>query len=71
MVLMIPSRVIDVSIKPGAMHSRQYYQRKREQNKVHTQALLAVARKQVDVVWALIRDNRIFTPESPGRSLAA
>mgnify|MGYP006911488404 FL=1 len=51
--------------------SRQYYQRKREQNKVHTQALLAVARKQVDVVWALIRDNRIFTPESPGRSLAA
>ncbi|MBY6687484.1 IS110 family transposase [Rhodococcus sp. BP-149] len=51
--------------------SREYYQHKRDQNKVHTQALLAVARKQVDVVWALIRDDRVFTPAAPGRLRAA
>lgn len=51
--------------------SRRYYQHKREQNKVHTQALLAVARKQVDVLWALIRDDRVFTLVAPGPHHAA
>jgi hypothetical protein len=32
---------------------------------IHTQALLALARRLVDVLWALLRDNRKFTPTAP------
>jgi transposase len=45
--------------------SRAFYQRKRGEGKRHPQALLALARRLVDLVWALIRDNRIFTTEAP------
>lgn len=45
--------------------SRVYYERKRAEKRAHTQALLAVARKHVDVTWALIRDDREFTPAPP------
>lgn len=51
--------------------SRVYYERKRAEKRAHTQALLAVARKQADVVWALIRDDREFTPTPPGIALLA
>jgi transposase len=34
-------------------------------NRIHTQALLALARRLVDVLWALLRDNRRFTPAAP------
>ena len=52
------------SIKPNGP-SRDFYQRKRSQNRIHTQALLALARRLVDVLWALLRDNRTFTPAAP------
>ncbi|MBE3016350.1 IS110 family transposase, partial [Microbispora sp. NEAU-D428] len=42
--------------------SKAFYQRKRAENKIHTQALLALARRLVDVLWALLRDNRVFSP---------
>ncbi|GLW06736.1 hypothetical protein Misp01_18660 [Microtetraspora sp. NBRC 13810] len=45
--------------------SRAFYQRKRDENKLHTQALLALARRLVDVLWALLRDNRVFSPVPP------
>jgi transposase len=45
--------------------SRTFYQRKREERLIHTQALLALARRLVDVLWALLRDNRTFTPVPP------
>ena len=45
--------------------SRAYYQRKRAEGKRHVQALIAFARRLVDLVWALIRDNRCFTTEAP------
>jgi len=45
--------------------SRAFYQRKRGENRIHTQALLALARRLVDVLWALLRDNRRFTPAAP------
>lgn len=45
--------------------SRTFYQRKRDENRIHTQALLALARRLVDVLWALLRDNRRFTPAAP------
>lgn len=46
--------------------SRAYYDRKRAEKRVHTRALLAVARKHVDVLWALLRDGREFTLHAPG-----
>ena len=45
--------------------SRQFYDRKRGERLIHTQALLALARRLVDVLWALLRDGREFTPEIP------
>jgi transposase len=42
--------------------SRQFYDRKRAERLIHSQALLALARRLVDVLWALLRDGREFTP---------
>ena len=44
--------------------SRTFYQRKRAEGKHHIQALIALARRLVDVLWALLRDNRPFTTTS-------
>jgi hypothetical protein len=41
--------------------SRTYYQCKRGERRIHTQAVLALARL-VGVLWALLRDNRNRTP---------
>ncbi|MBF6229615.1 IS110 family transposase [Nocardia abscessus] len=53
--------------------SRTFYQRKRTERQVHTQALLALARRLVDVLWALLRDNRPFgiNPPNVGELTAA
>ena len=51
--------------------SRAFYQRKRSENRVHTQALIALARRLVDVLWALLRDNRAFTTAPPTLASAA
>jgi transposase len=45
--------------------SRQFYDRKRAERLIHSQALLALARRLVDVLWALLRDGREFSPHSP------
>jgi transposase len=45
--------------------NRDYYQRKRAEGRKHQQALIALARRRVDVLWALLRDNRLFQPEPP------
>jgi transposase len=45
--------------------SRIFYDRKRSERLVHTQALLALARRLVDVLWALLRDGRTFTTTAP------
>ncbi len=45
--------------------SRTFYQRKRAERLIHTQALLALARRLVDVLWALLRDNRPFDTKPP------
>ncbi|MFC5220706.1 IS110 family transposase [Streptomyces coerulescens] len=46
--------------------SRQFYDRKRAEGKRHTQAVLALARRRVNVLWALLRDGRCYelTPPS-------
>ena len=51
--------------------SRAFYERKRNEGKSHKQAILALARHRLDVLWALIRDQRAFTVEPPQRGLAA
>jgi transposase len=45
--------------------SRIYYDRKRTERKGHNQALIALARRLVDVLWVLLRDNRVFEPTPP------
>jgi transposase len=51
--------------------SRRFYERKRGERLIHTQALLALARRLVDVLWALLRDGREFTPDKPPAIAAA
>lgn len=51
--------------------SRVFYLRKRGEGKGHTQALIALARRLVDVVWALLRDGREFHPSPSGTAAAA
>lgn len=50
-------------MRPGP--SRDYYLRKRAEGLHHTQALLALARRRVDVLWAMLRDKRLFTSVPP------
>jgi transposase len=49
--------------------SRTFYDRKRGERLIHTQALLALARRLVDVLWALLRDGRTFTPTAPQQTI--
>lgn len=50
--------------------SRRFYERKRAEGKRHTQAVLALARRRVNVLWALLRDGRCYE-FSPPNALAA
>jgi transposase len=45
--------------------SRTFYDRKRAERQRHTKATIALARRLVDVLWALLRDNRLFTADPP------
>jgi transposase len=46
-------------------HSRAYYQRKRNQGKRSIPATICLARRRTNVLYALIRDNRTWQPDSP------
>ncbi|MFC9916768.1 IS110 family transposase [Streptomyces sp. NPDC127197] len=50
--------------------SRRFYDRKRAEGKRHTQAVLALARRRVNVLWALLRDGRCYE-HTPPIALAA
>jgi transposase len=45
--------------------SKQFYERKRAEGKRHNQAVLALARRRVNVLWALIRDQHVYQPSQP------
>jgi transposase len=45
--------------------SRRFYDRKRNEGKRHTQAVLALARRRVNVLWALLRDGRVYQLTPP------
>ncbi|GAB3286575.1 IS110-like element ISEc20 family transposase [Kineosporia babensis] len=42
--------------------SRAYYDRKRSERKSHKQALMALARRRCDVLFAMTRDHALYTP---------
>ncbi len=44
--------------------SRAFYDRKRREGKRHTQAVIALARRRVNVLWAMLRDGTMFEAES-------
>ncbi|MGA4792446.1 IS110 family transposase [Nocardia sp. AB354] len=51
--------------------SRRFYDRKRSERLIHPQAVMALARRLVDVLWALLRDGREFVLERVGSDAAA
>lgn len=50
--------------------SKAYYDRKRNEGKSHKQALLALARRRVNVLWAMIRDGEYYQPAQPAAATA-
>ncbi len=44
--------------------SRAFYDRKRTEGKRHIQALIALARRRVNVIWAMLRDGTTFKTRS-------
>lgn len=46
-------------------NSKRFYDRKRAEGKSHVQAVLALARRRVNVLWALIRDKRRYQVAPP------
>lgn len=51
--------------------NRDYYLKKRANGANHTQAVIALARRRIDVLWALIRENRTWTAAPPSLTQAA
>jgi transposase len=51
--------------------SRTYYDRKRAEGKSHKQALLALARRRINVIWAMLRDHTSYQEPPVHRPLAA
>lgn len=45
--------------------NRDFYLKKRGEGCKHIQAVIALARRRISVLWALLRDNRVFTPAPP------
>ena len=56
------SALVSIRCDPN---SRKFYDRKRAEGKRHIQAVLALARRRVNVLWALIRDGRCYHVTPP------
>ncbi|MFF5014662.1 IS110 family transposase [Streptomyces sp. NPDC001165] len=50
--------------------NRDFYLKKRSEGCKHVQAVIALARRRVSILWALLRDNRVFTPALPATQAA-
>ncbi len=51
--------------------NRDFYLKKRGEGCKHVQAIIALARRRTSVLWALLRDNRVFTSSAPETPPAA
>jgi transposase len=49
----------------GSGASRAFYERKRKEGKAHKQAVMALARRRVNVLWAMLRDGRAYEEQAP------
>ena len=47
--------------------SEAFYRKKRAEGKGHHQAVIALARRRVDVLWAMLRDGETYS-EQPSRA---
>ena len=45
--------------------SRAFYARKRREGKRHHQALIALTRRRIDVLWAMLHTRQPFQPNYP------
>lgn len=67
-------RACFLAAQVAALHcpvSKTYYERKRSEGKNHKQAVLALARRRINVIWALLRDGKTFEAHHPGAAQAA
>ncbi|MGH6913489.1 MAG: IS110 family transposase [Geminicoccales bacterium] len=46
----------------GDPQSRAYYDRKRTEGKSHDQAVIALARRRINVLWAMLHNRQAFVP---------
>lgn len=45
--------------------SRTYYDRKRAEGKKHNAALICLAQRRCDVIFAMLRDKTLYQPPTP------
>ncbi len=62
------SALISIQRSPA---SKAFYDRKRAEGKRHSQAVLALARRRVNVLWAMLRDGQLYEERPPLSALAA
>ncbi|MDQ8707099.1 IS110 family transposase [Streptomyces sp. LHD-70] len=66
-------RVFYMSAQTSMMRdgpNRDFYLKKRSEGCKHVQAVIALARRRASVLWALLRDGRLFTPTPPATQTA-
>jgi transposase len=51
------------AVTTGDPRSRAFYDRKRREGKHHTQALIALARRRVTVIWTMLQRREAFDPD--------
>lgn len=51
--------------------SRAFYDRKRAEGKSHKQALIALARRRINVIWAMLRDHTHYQEPQPANTVLA
>jgi Transposase IS116/IS110/IS902 family len=51
-------------------YAKAYYDRKRSEGKRAIPAVVCLARRRTNVLWALLRDNRPWQPQPPGTPAA-
>lgn len=61
------SALISIRCSP---ESRRFYDRKRGEGKRHIQAVMALARRRVNALWALLRDDRCYEQVPPAAAAA-
>ena len=69
--LLRPCYLAALSSLKNSPASRNYYDRKRGEGKSHKQALIALARRRINVLWAMLRDHTPYQEPMPRISAQA